>query len=596
MSARDPGRWEKVQEILADALELEGPERTAYLDRACGGDAGLREEVLSLVRAAEDADGYFASLADRVGITGSAGGAPHPPEPELEGRVVGAYRLGELLGRGGMGVVYLAERADGQFEQTVALKILPLGAATPEAHRRFLEERRILARLEHPHIARLYDGGVTEDGTPYFVMERIEGIPLTDYCRRHGLDVEQRLRLFLDVCDAVSFAHGKLVVHRDLKPNNILVTEDGKVKLLDFGIARLTEPGAEDGTATALGGRLMTPRYAAPEQLRGEPVTTAADVYALGVILHEVLTGISPYDLTGETTSLVHAVCHQTVHAPSARLFKWARGTVIGTDEVRDAVASAAAMGWSVRSLSRALRGDLDNILLMALRKEPGRRYPSVEALAEDIRRHLNGYPVKARPEGVTYVAGRFLVRNALPMAAAGSVLLLLSVLMGLTVRFAITTREQAAEIARERDRAEEISHFMRELFEVASPTRAPGESITVTQLLEAGVHRIREDHPDEPELQAEMMTVLGSVYHHLGLLPEGLELLEEALRIQEGLTTVGDRERAATLQALGEALRDAGREGEAEPFLRRAAEMGAASAHEAERERERHAGGAERR
>ena len=571
MSATDPGAWARIQDILVDALELEGSERQAFLDRECGNDAGLRREVLSLLDAAEGADRYFADLADRAGITSDVEGTPPPSSPDLEGRVVGAYRLGALLGRGGMGAVYLAERADGHFEQTVALKILPLGAATPEAHRRFLEERRILARLEHPNIARLYDGGVTEDGTPYFVMERVDGAPITDYCRNRQLGVDDRIRLFLAVCDAVAFAHGKLVVHRDLKPNNILVTADGTVKLLDFGIARLVEPGMSDGTATALGGRLMTPRYASPEQLKGEPVTTSSDVYALGVLLYELLTGISPYDLSGDSGSLVQAVCSQTVTVPSTRIFKWARGTVDGTPEVREVVAAAESMGSSVRALSRSLRGDLDNILLMALRKEPARRYSSVEALAEDLRRHMEGFPVKARREGMTYVTGRFLQRNAVTVASVASVLVLLSVLLFLSARLAVTTREQAVEIARERDRAAEIANFMRELFEVANPGMAQGETVTARELLDAGVHKIREDHPDEPALQAEMMTVLGTVYHHLGLDESARDLLREAASLHAGLPEVHEEEKAKTLLELGKVLRDTEDRVEAERVLREA-------------------------
>ena len=555
MSANDPGRWERVQEILAGALELEGEARGAFLDEAFAGDAALRAEVASLLDASAHADSYFADLASRVGIAEDVDGALPPPPPDLEGRLIGAYRMGPLLGRGGMGAVYAAERADGQFELSAALKILPLGAASPEARRRFLEERRILARMEHPNIARLYDGGVTEDGTPYFVMERVDGVPFTEYCRTHELDLDERLLLFLDVCDTVSFAHSKLVVHRDLKPNNILVTADGKVKLLDFGVARLLESGEEGVTATALGGRLMTPRYASPEQLRGEVVTTASDVYTLGVILHEVLTGVSPYDVADDTTSLVDAICTHTVAVPSARLLRWARGTIQATQEARDVVAAAEAMGSSVRSLSRGLRGDLDNILLMALRKEPARRYASVEALAEDIRRHLAGYPVKASPEGLAYSAGRFLRRHALTAAAAASFVVLLAVLLVLSVRFGVTTRRQAEEIAHERDRAEEIAHFMGELFEVAAPGQGGADTVTARELLAAGVRRIREDHPDEPELQAEMMTVLGRIYRQLGLRDEAIALLREASDIQSSLGTVPQELRAATLRELGGAL-----------------------------------------
>jgi serine/threonine-protein kinase len=473
-----------------------------------------------------------------------------------------------------MGAVYMARRADGQFELTAALKLLPVGAATPQAHRRFLDERRILARLEHPNIARLYDGGVTDDGTPYFVMEYVDGLPLLEYCRRQQLGLDERIRLFLNVCDAVSFAHRKLVVHRDLKPNNIMVTAEGQVKLLDFGIARLMEPGEGSATATALGGRLMTPRYASPEQLAGEPVTTSSDLYTLGVIFHELIIGASPYEISDGKPTIVDAIRRQAVQAPSTRVARWAQPDADVTEDMRRVVAEAASMGLSVRALARRLRGDLDNILLKALRKEPERRYASVEAMAEDIRRHRDGFPVKARPEGVRYVLSRFLVRHALGVAGAVAVLVLLGTVVVMAVRFAVATREQSQEIARERDRAEEIAHFMRELFEVTNPALTDGATVTARELLDRGVDRIREDHPDEPELQAEMLTVLGTVYHHLGLHDTALDLLGQAAALQDRLPAVRPDERAATLLELGRALREAGRPADAIRVLQEAREM----------------------
>ncbi len=491
----------------------------------------------------------------------------------MQGRRVGAYRLGALLGRGGMGAVYAAERADGQFELTAALKLLPVGAATPESHRRFLEERRILARLEHPNIARLYDGGVTDDGTPYFVMEYVRGLPLTEFCRQRQVGFEERLRLFLNVCDAVSFAHRKLVVHRDLKPNNVLVTAEGQVKLLDFGIARLMEPGEGTLTATSIGGRLMTPRYASPEQLKGEPVTTASDVYTLGVILHELLTGVPPYDMTADT-SWMDAICRQPVPVPSHRMARWAKATAEVTPETRDVVTTANAMGLSVRALGRRLRGDIDNILLKTLRKETDRRYASVEALADDIRRHIEGFPVKARPEGFRYVASRFLTRNALAVSGAALLVVLMGTLIVLLVRFALTTRAQSEAIARERDRAEEIASFMRELFEVANPALTDGETLTARELLDRGAEKVQQDHEGEPQLQAEMMTVLGAVYRHLGLNQPAIDLLRQASALQSRQRDVRPVDRATTLAELGRALRDRGELVEAATVLRDARDL----------------------
>ncbi len=338
-------------------------------------------------------------------------------------RRVGPYRLLRELGRGGMGVVYLAERVEGGFEQRVVIKLIKRGMDSDAILRRFLRERQILAGLEHVNVARLFDGGVTDDGQPYFAMEYVDGKPLTAYCDERGLAVEQRLRLFEDACRAVQHAHGKLVVHRDLKPSNMLVTSEGQLKLLDFGIAKLL---VEEDDATALtqaGTRLLTPDYAAPEQVRGEPVTTATDVYALGVVLYELLTGRLPYD--GDRrgrTDVARAVCEVEPRPPSL------------------AVASQPR-------LAKRLRGDLDTIVLKALSKEPSRRYASAEALAEDVRRHLAGHPVQARRDTMAYVAAKFVRRHKVGVAAAAVVTL--SLLLGL-----VGTTWQAAVAARERDRA----------------------------------------------------------------------------------------------------------------------------------------------
>jgi serine/threonine-protein kinase len=560
----DPDRWTRVQEILVEALQLAASERASFLDRACGEDRELRSEVESLLGASEAADGYFGDLADRVGIENGSETSPDETPQDLEGRRVGAYRLGRLLGRGGMGAVYLAKRADGQFELTAALKLLTVGAATEEGHRRFLSERHILARLEHQNIARLLDGGVIEDGTPYFVMEYVRGLPLTEFCDRRVLDLEERLQLFLDVCDSVAYAHRKLVIHRDLKPSNILVTDEGTVKLLDFGIARLVA-GEDAAAAPTAGVRMMTPRYASPEQLRGEEITTSSDVYALGVVLHELLTGLSPYDLEDGTTTLVDAICNRPVDTPSTRLARTTSRRSASEDELP---------GLQAASIGRRLRGDLDNILLMALRKEPERRYPSVEAFADDVRRHLTGYPVRARPESLKYVTSRFLRRHALAVGSAGALALLLAALVVISIRFAVTTSEQARHLAVERDKAEEMTTFLRELFEVANPALTSGETITARELLDRGAERIRAEHRDDPELASEMLTVLGTVYNHLGLPEPALQLLREARAVQERSAALPPDHEAETLHQLGLALRESGEADEAVSVLREARDL----------------------
>jgi serine/threonine-protein kinase len=366
-----------VERILDLALELAPEERAALLDGACAGDPELRAEVEAILAGA-DAPVFFESpaiaFADPL----------LESEPEaLDGAVVGPYRLIRELGHGGMGIVYLAERADGQFEQRVALKLIRRGMDSDEILRRFIAERQVLARLSHAHIARLLDGGVTAEGQPWFAMEYVAGLPLDRSCEERGLDITERLALFGKVCEAVQYAHRNLVVHRDLKPSNILVTAAGDIKLLDFGIAKALSTDPADETVTRAEQRLMTPEYAAPEQLRGELVTTATDVYALGAILYLLLTGRSAHQLAGRTpTERERVIC-----------------------EVEPELPSLAVRGTPRDRLRRRLAGDLDTIVLKALRKEPSRRYASVDAMIEDLDRHRTGLPVRARPDSVTYRA-----------------------------------------------------------------------------------------------------------------------------------------------------------------------------------------------
>jgi serine/threonine protein kinase len=409
-----PERWQQVKATLSAALEqADGKERAAFLENACRDDTSLRREVESLLAQPED---EFESVSQMIGSTSSKGEA---------GRRVGAYELARELGRGGMGAVWLAHRADQQFEKVVAIKLLKRGTDTDEVLRRFQFERQILARLEHPNIARLLDGGMTDDGLPYFVMEYVDGKPLTDFCTSAALTLEERLRLFLKICAAVQFAHQNLVVHRDLKPGNILVTEDCEPKLLDFGIAKLLESDDETLAVTMAEHQRLTPAYASPEQVRGEPITTVSDIYSLGTLLYEILTGQNAHRFSTSRpppTELLRVVAEQEPIRPSA------------------ATADPAT--------KRRLRGDLDNIILKALRKEPARRYAGMGSFAEDIRRYLENRPVTARNTTPWYRAGKFIQRNKTASAAAA--LILVTLLAGIVA----TTYEM--QVARkERKRAE---------------------------------------------------------------------------------------------------------------------------------------------
>jgi serine/threonine-protein kinase len=389
---------QRVAEIFTAAAERALGERAAFLEHACEGDLALRAEVESLLKAHEQSHGFLDAIQSRVVPRALA----ELPDDSETGCTIGAYRVVREIGRGGMGVVYLAERADGQFEQCVALKLVRAGLHFGPYLRRFLRERRILARLQHPGIAGLLDGGVTQDGRPFLVMEYVEGVPLTSHCDRNVLGIEARLRLFADACAAVQYAHRNLVVHRDLKPANILVTADGRVKLLDFGIARLLEPDLADvaSTSTEFGFRAMTPEYAAPEQVSGETITTATDVYALGAVLYELLSGHRPHRFARRTVEeIVRVLMFEPPRPPSARVdeVEEDHGGENGARLAAERIATDRAT--TTDRLRLQLRGDLDAIVLTALRTEPEHRYASAQALLDDIARHLSGLSVSARKD-----------------------------------------------------------------------------------------------------------------------------------------------------------------------------------------------------
>ncbi len=408
-----PDRWLQIEEIFQTVVECGAAERETYLTQLCSDDAELRGEVESLL-AYELAETRAPQPFERA-IKGAARSLTTEPgelADELIGRRIGAYRVTQLVGQGGMGAVYAAVRADEEFEQQVAIKIIRRGMETDFVRGRFLRERQILASLEHAHIARLLDGGTTDDGRPYFVMEFVAGESITNYCQHHQLSLNEKLKLFRQVCDAVQHAHQKLVVHRDLKPSNVLVTADGAPKLLDFGIAKLLARDSSLGrvtqTETAL--RMLTPDYASPEQVRGQTITTAADVYSLGVLLYELLTEQRPHQFkTLSPFELERAICETAPPRPS------------------DAVSREPA---AASKLQKQLAGDLDNIILMALRKEPERRYQSVEQFSEDLRRYLEGKPVSARQDTFVYRTSKFIRRHRLGVLATA--LVLLSLLGGL--------------------------------------------------------------------------------------------------------------------------------------------------------------------
>jgi len=549
-------RDETIARVFAACLERLPGERETFLAEACSDDPELIAEIASLLSSHESAGDFLEEL-DRARAAALVESSPEA-EPE---ETVGPYRLLRELGRGGMGVVWLAERADGQFEQRVALKLVKRGMDSDAIQRRFLRERQILARLQHPNIARLLDGGVTAAGQPWFAMEHVEGVSLTEYCDGQRLGLEARLRLFDAAGRAVQHAHQQLIVHRDLKPSNIMVTAEGEVKLLDFGIAKVLE-GDEDAPAPALteaGLRLVTPEYGAPEQLRGEPVTTATDVYALGVILYELLTGRRPFRFERRTAEAMARLVEETeATRPS---------TVVARDTGREQPDSlAAARGTTVPRLRRSLRGDLDTIVMKAMRKEPERRFASVEALLGDLERYRTGLPVRARPDTVSYRTAKFLRRHGFMVAAV--VLVILSLGGGLAV--ALWQRGVART---EAAKAEQVQDFLIDTFEVSDPWKTKGEEVTARELLDRGAGKIRTGLAAQPEVQGRMMQVVGTLYYKLGLYDRAMEQFEQALDVRARALGLHSLEAAESQKELAITLIDKADYDRGESLIRKAIE-----------------------
>jgi eukaryotic-like serine/threonine-protein kinase len=561
--------WERIEPLLDAALDLPPSERPAFLERACAGDRVLRARLETLLAAADDAASFLERPAkDLAAALVLEMGTPVPTTRTPPFERIGPYRLIRELGRGGMGAVYLAERADDEYRRHVAVKLIQ-PAATFELTARFLAERQILATLDHPNIARLYDGGTAEDGTPYLVMEYIRGSRIDVYCDERQLSVADRLALFDTVCDAVQFAHQNMVVHRDLKPSNVLVADDGTVKLLDFGVAKLLETsGADDVELTRTGSLPLTPAYASPEQLRGEPASTATDVYALGVLLYELLTGRVPYDLSGRTPIEIERVVREQEPArPSI---------AVGTDPASGSVGSERRQ-TTLPGLRRRLEGDLDNIILMALRKEPSRRYASVHHLRDDLRRYGTGLPIAARAPTPAYLARKFIRRHRFGVAAAAVVGL--SLLGGLGA-----TTWQARAAALQARRASEVRDFLVGLFASADPDSTQGRTVTVMEVLDRGAARLDSGLAAEPALRADMLGVVASLYRELGLYGRAQPLLEEALDVRRHLGRA-DSALASSLGDLASVLHEQAELEQAESLAREAVALRRARAGPADAE-----------
>ncbi len=565
----DPADWSRARPIFEEAVELAADERAAFVERACGDAPAVRVLVDGMLAADADASSgagdatdarasdalapRSAPLLDRAasGVAALVGDLAR----DRVGETIGEHRVVALLGQGGMGSVYLAERTGGDFEQRVAIKVVKRGMDTEQVLRRFREERRILASLEHPGVARVLGGGETADGLPYLVMEHVDGAPIDASCRERRLDVAARLRLFAEVCEVVSHAHRRLVVHRDLKPSNILVTREGSVKLLDFGVAKVLDGSDGQPTLTQAGQRPMTPGYASPEQVRGEAVTTASDVFALGVLLYELLADVHPFlgapaaggdgrdGATSAAGSRGSRGIGDEASVGSPRAGRGGRASSRpSAAEVERLVCEAeppppsTACRATDPARARRLVGDLDTIVLAALRKEPERRYASVDRLRDDVRRHLDGFPVLARRDTLGYRATKFARRNAGGLVAAA---LVLATLVTTVTYYTLELRDERDRAEREALKAGKVADFLRSTFSAPDvldlvPSDAPqGLDVTAGQLLERGVARIREELLDEPDVRASLLETFAGTYRTLGEYALAAGLMEEALALR---------------------------------------------------------------
>lgn len=559
--------WKKIKQIFSDALDLNVSERKAFIDKACGNNEELKVEVVSLL-AAHEKQGPLDKSSEELKKSLYS----QFESKKVKGKKVGSYKIVDELGQGGMGNVYLAERDDHQYKQQVALKLLRTSFTSETQNQRFLAERQFLASLTHKNIARLLDGGITEHGQPWFAMEYVEGNSIDEYCDKNQLTVKERLELFKDVCTAVQFAHQKLIVHRDLKPSNILIETDGTVKLLDFGIAKALKPneilsGKTPITQTGL--LPLTPAYASPEQIRGESISTTSDVYQLGVILYELLTGITPYNVSGCSPSEIEQIiCEKTPTRPSTAI------TIIPDDklDITPEEVSTVRKTDPVQ-LQRMLRGELDIIVLKAMHKEPDRRYESAAHFASDITNYLQGNPVSAHPDSILYRGQKFIQRHKVGVVST-AVIILLIIGYAVTITYHSQRTQSALEQAeQETEKAEQVTEFMMDMFEASDPSESLGENITARQLLESGITQA-EQLQEQPDVQAQMFDLTGRVYMNLGEYEKAEGLLTKAYHLRENHFTTPHNDIAESLHNLGILYWNKAQYSEAENYLRDALQM----------------------
>lgn len=564
----DSDLWERVKDIFIIAVSLEKEKRDKYIKDACGNNEALKQEIKSLISSFENSGEFLDNPEKDLNFS-----SPPENDPYLN-KTIGSYKIEKVIAEGGMGRVYLGIRTDKEFSQKVAIKLIKYDDKSAYLLQRFQNERQTLANLNHPYIANLLDGGTTEDGIPYFIMEYIEGIPVTEYCDNNCLTIEDRLLLFQKICSAVNYAHKNLVVHRDIKPGNILVTGDGNPKLLDFGISKIlkVDPGTDSSDYTVTKIWNLTPDYASPEQLKGEKITTATDIYSLGVVLYKLLTGRHPYDIRSFLPAeITRIVCETIPEKPS---------TVFRTKEksIRDNISTsnlspeniAGYRKNTVEKLSKILTGDLDNIIMMALRKEPERRYSSIEQFSDDIKRYLTGMPVIARNDTLSYRSSKFIRRHKFGFAALVTIILLL-------IAGFIGISWQAKIAASQRDKAQlsaakvkKINSFLQQMLSSADPEKM-GKNVKVIDVLRTAEKKIDNDLNEQPEIRAALRTTIGVTLENLGYYDDAIAQLKSALATRKILYGEKNTETAQSTKNLALAYQDNGEFSKAIPLYQKA-------------------------
>lgn len=560
--------WNTVETIVDKALELPKEDWFDFIAEECEASEEVKSEVSRLLQSIADSEGwledvnpYKMDLIDPDSDT--------PKASSMVGTELGSYRISDIIARGGMGIVYRGERADGDFEHTVAIKLIRTGMDTPENIRLFNRERNILAGLNHPGVAKLFDGGIFQNEAPYLVMEYVEGTPIDQYCDEKKLTIDERIALFLNVLEAVLHAHENLIIHRDLKPDNILITEEGQVKILDFGIAKLLDAGVESNDKLTINrARILTPKYASPEQIRQEPATTAADMYSLGIILHQLLTGLHPYDLQNKSGfEIEQAVLNTEPKLPSHRLS--------GTE---DSEIIAEKRSEKPPALIRLLKGDLNAILLKAIEKDPTLRYRTALELIDELEKYRSALPVSARNRTFGYRFNKYLSRNRVTLSIAG-------LFIFITVA---SIYYHTNEISKERDQAEfqaqkatAIQDFMVDIFRYNNPNadEYAGKDLTARELLQTGLATVEEELQHQPETQIGIMSSIGAALQNLDELEEAERAMQKAIEKSEQHYGTNDLQTAGIYTSMAKLKRDAGDYEESDELIGKAIEINESSA-----------------